>query len=74
MTLEEMQDTLKALGIPHNGWSPAGGQTVASPILEKQKANLRQLKDILEKQIENDKRQVSELHATLQRLKHGGGV
>lgn len=74
MTLEEMRAKLDELGIPRDGWSPAGGKRVKSPILEKQKDNLRRLLGLLEEQVEQDKQKVADLHVTLQRLKHGGGV
>ena len=75
MTLEEMRAKLDELGIPHQsvGWSPAGGKTVQPPRIEKYKELLVKIRDLLEDQVEKDKAQISELHAILQRVKHGGG-
>lgn len=75
MTVEEMNEILRGLGIPVNQWSDApGGENVKSPMVERQKELLTQVRDLLEQQIETDKEKVSELHAVVQRLKHGGGI
>jgi len=75
MTVEEMIETLKGLGIPVNEWGDApGGENVKSPMVERQKELLVQVQRLLEKQIKDDKAKVSELHAVVQRMKHGGGI
>jgi len=43
-------------------------------MVERQKKLLTQVRDLLEKQIGDDKDKVSELHAVVQRMKHGGGI
>jgi len=73
MTLDEMQEKLKALGISPGQWRSTGG-TTTSPLLERQKENLRKLRGLLVKQVEKDKQQLSDLHAAAQRMKHGGGL
>jgi hypothetical protein len=63
------------MGIPVNEWSDApGGEGIKSPIVERQKEMLTKVRDLLEEQIKKDKETVSELHATVQRMKVGGGV
>jgi len=75
MTVEEMIESLRKMGIPVNQWADApGGENIKSPMVERQKEMLGQVRDLLEQQIEMDKEKVSELHATVQRLKHGGGI
>jgi hypothetical protein len=74
MTLEELEAKLRELGIPHNKWKPAGGQTVQPPRIEKYKALLVSIRTLLEGQVDRDKQQISELHSVLQRAKHGGGI
>ena len=75
MNVEEMIETLRKMGIPVNEWGEApGGENVKSPMVERQKKLLTQVRDLLEKQIGDDKDKVSELHAVVQRMKHGGGI
>ncbi len=74
MTLEELQAKLREMGIPHDEWNPAGGKSVQLPRLEKYKELLLQLRSLLESQVEKDKAQLADLHAMLQRTKHGGGA
>lgn len=74
LNLDEMRAKLDALGIPHDGWTKTPGGETRSPLLEKQKESVRRLKALLEEQIGKDKQQISDLHAAVQRLKHGGGV
>jgi hypothetical protein len=75
MTPEEIREKLKEAGIPVGGeWGSTKPQTsVEPPIVKRQKAALRQIEALLEQQIEQDKQRVADLHATLQRIKHGGG-
>lgn len=73
MDIEEMKRKLVEAGVNlGQGWQQKEGKTVRSPILEKQRENLEKLEGFLGEQIEQDKKQMAELHATLTRLKHGG--
>lgn len=74
MDLDELRAKLDELGIPHDKWGDAGGQTVQSPMIERYKAFLVEVQVLLKRQIEADKTKLSELHAVVQRTKHGGGV
>ena len=74
MTLDEMRKALDGLWIPHDQWGSGGGQTIHAPLLEKQKEHLRRIRALLERQVEVDKKTLSDLHATIQRIKHGGGM
>lgn len=74
MTLDELRARLDALGIPHDGWSAAGGKTAQLPMFERYKELLLQTQRLLEQQIGQDKVKMAELHAVLQRTQHGGGV
>ena len=72
MTPEDLKAQLEALGLPSGGWSQSPGGTTTSPILERQRQMLLKIRALLEGQIEADKTKLSELHATVQRIKHGG--
>ena len=74
MTLEEMRAKLRELGIPHDGWSPTSEGDYTSPIVERQKKMLIQVRDLLEKQVSGDKEQLAKLYETKNRLMRGGGV
>ena len=43
------------------------------PIITRQREALVKMERLLVRQLESDKEQVATLHATLQRLKNGGG-
>lgn len=75
MTPDEIRKKLEEAGIPvGDGWGPTRARTnIESPIVKKQKDALRKIEALLVQQVEQDKQRVSELHATLQRIKHGGG-
>jgi len=74
VNLEELRKELDDLGIPHDQWAPSGGQTVQPKMIERYKGLLVKIRELLAEQIENDKNTVSELHATAERMKHGGGI
>jgi hypothetical protein len=73
MTPEAMAARLKELGIGTDTWqeTPAGRRS--SPLLDKQREALIQVRDLLQLQLEADRTQMMELHETLNRLRHGGG-
>jgi|OM-RGC.v1.034261265 hypothetical protein len=74
MTPEELRAKLEEAGIPVGGsWQETREKVVQSPLVEKKKEVLRRLEKLVEKQIEQDKERISELHGALVRLKHGGG-
>jgi len=74
MTPEEIRKKLEESGVQTESWISSNAKRVHSPMIEKQKENLRTLEVLLKKQIEQDQQRVAELYATLQRIKHGGGV
>ena len=76
MTLEEMRAKLDEMGIPHDKWGEAGqgDKLVQPPMIERYKEFLLRIKKVLEDQVGADKEKVAELHATAQRMKHGGGL
>jgi len=73
--IDEIQKKLKEMGIPFNGsWGPTKERTnIESPLVRKQKEALSRVEGILQTQLEQDQKRVADLHASLQRLKHGGG-
>lgn len=71
--VEEIKRRLRSLGIPVDGWGDTEEREVVSPLLERQVNLLAQAKDLLEEQLEQDKRLVAELHEKVARLQHGGG-
>ena len=75
MTREEILKKLEEAGIPvGEGWGPTHARTnIEPPIVRKQKEALRKIEALLVQQVEQDKQRVADLHATLQRIKHGGG-
>jgi len=73
MTLEEIQAQLEALGIQQDSWRESPGGVRKSPLVEKQKEALLQVKALLEHQLEQDQNRVAELYEQVDRIKHGGG-
>jgi len=73
-TIEDIQAQLKDLNIDFEKWAQTPGGRVKAPILERQRKLLIQLRELLDQQVSADKEKLSELHATVQRIKHGGGV
>ena len=73
--IDAIKKKLEDMGIPFNGsWGPTNERTnIESPVVKRQKAALRQVEKLLVAQVEEDQKKVAELHAALQRLKHGGG-
>jgi len=69
MTKEEIIKLLKSRGIPVGGWENTDPKTVKSPIVEKQKENLKKLADLLEAQIAKDVETIADLHISLQQIK-----
>ena len=74
MSLEEMRALLDKLGIPHDQWGAAGDTVAQPPMIEKYKALLVKVRDLLAQQIKDDVKKQGELHAVLQQALHGGGV
>ena len=74
MNADELRARLKSLGIPVGGWTTTEEQhNVVPPTIQRQKKALREMEGVLQHQMEEDQMRVADLHATLQRLKHGGG-
>ncbi len=70
----EIKARLREAGIPvDDGWGESEEKVVSSPLIERQKETLRKLEKVVELQIREDQKRVSDFHATLMRLKHGGG-
>lgn len=74
MTLDEMRAKLRELGIPHDDWQPTRDGDYASPIVEKQRDLLIQVRALLEKQVDQDKQTLAKLYEQKNRLERGGGV
>jgi len=72
--VEEIKRSLRALGVPVDGWKDTQEREAESPFLDRQVKLLTQARDLLEKQLEEDQRTVAELHEKVARLKHGGGL
>ncbi len=72
---DDIKKKLEEAGIPlGGGWQKTRPRSnIESPIVKRQKRALRQIESLLVDQLEKDKRQIADLHAALQRLKHGGG-
>lgn len=69
MTKEEIIKLLESKGIPVGKWGSGEQKSVQSPIVEKQKENLQKLLVLLEKQVSNDVKTISELHVSLQKIR-----
>ena len=54
-------------------WRPTEERRVKSPIVERQKEVLLKLKGLLEAQIESDLLKIAEAHASVQKIRNGGG-
>lgn len=74
MNLDELRARLDELGIPHDGWGSTGEGPVESPLIGRYKGVLVKMRDMLQGQVDEDNKKVAELYATVQRMKHGGGV
>lgn len=76
MDKDSIRKKLEEAGIPlGGGWSKVEGKSGQIPlVIGKQAEALKSLEVLLQRQLESDKREVANLHASLQRLKHGGGV
>lgn len=74
MNEDDIRKKLSEAGIGQDGkWSKTKAREAQAPLLEKQRLLLEQLEGLLVQQIAQDTAQVSDLHAKLQILKHGGG-
>lgn len=77
MTVEEAEARLRAMGFPVGSWSPPEGaeDTVIKtlPTFQKQALLLDKLKELLGKQIEDDRQTINALAEKKARLLHGGG-
>lgn len=74
MSKDEILAKLREAGVSlSEDWTTSSERKVRSPIAERQKETLRKLQGLLETQIEIDQLKVAELHATLQKVKNGGG-
>tara|TARA_B100000282_G_C31690395_1_gene471218 strand:- start:701 stop:928 length:228 start_codon:yes stop_codon:yes gene_type:complete len=69
MTKEEIIKMLKARGIPVGEWEHQKEKDVKSPIIEKQKENLRKMASLIEMQIQQDVETMADLHIALQKVK-----
>lgn len=74
MTPDEIKRKLREAGIPLGEWGETVEGDVRSPILERQAKALGQIEGLVEAQLKEDQARVADLHAVLQRLKHGGGM
>ena len=76
MDINDIKKTLEEAGIPvGKGWSqttPKAG--IRSPLVDRQRRALKQIEDMLVKQVQEDQQQVADLHIALQQLKSGGGI
>ncbi len=71
--LEEIRKKLREAGIPIGGWTETTEGEVESPLLKRQGEALQKIEVLLERQIKSDQEKIAELHAIMQRAKHGGG-
>jgi len=74
MDAEDLKKKLEELGIPTGEWSPSQSGRRAMPLtVQRQRATLEALKNILETQLAKDREKCAALHEVHTRLKHGGG-
>lgn len=73
ITLDQMRARLKELGIPVDGWTQTKDGPMDSPLINRQREALVQIRDVLQQQVESDKALLAELHEKKNRLQHGGG-
>lgn len=77
ITIEEAQEVLKDMGIPWGQWEntePEGDvDAFTIPSFKRVAGGLENLKELLNKQIEDDQKKIAELNMKLNRLKYGGG-
>lgn len=77
MTVEEVERRLKEMGFPVGSWSPPDGEEdkviKTLPTFQRQALLLDKLKELLGKQIEEDRQTINSLAEKKARLLHGGG-
>lgn len=73
MDVDEIKRILRERGIPTDGWGQTREGKMEPPIISRQRDALVKMEVLLARQLESDKEQIATLHATLQRLKNGGG-
>lgn len=72
-TVKEMEEELRKFGINPGSWGNAPGGKYRSPYLDKFADGLTKIRDLLQKQVDQDKRLLAELAEKKARLEHGGG-
>lgn len=77
MTLDEIREQLRKMGVPVDSWQPPkseGKVTVNTiPTFERMAESLKDLGGLIEKRIEEDRKEIQELQLKMKKLKHGGG-
>lgn len=72
--IRRIKEQLKSQGVPTGGWANVEEKDIPSPSVDRQKKALGEVSKLLELQVEEDQKQIAQLHVALQRLKHGGGA
>lgn len=77
MTVEEVERRLKEMGFPVGSWKPPAGDKdkiiKTLPTFQRQAVLLDKLKELLGKQIEEDRQTINMLAEKRARILHGGG-
>lgn len=75
MTVQELEEQLKALGIDVGSWKlkEPGQFTPAGDLFKQQEAVLLKIQGLLEKQLTQDQATLADLHIALNKAKFGSG-
>jgi hypothetical protein len=78
LSVEEVKERLRAAGLPVDAWVSnedhvKEGDKARLPTFEHYAKLLEHLRDIMQKQADQDLQQIDDLNYQLQRLQHGGG-
>jgi len=71
---EELLAELERRGVKAGGWHDMEARTVKPAFADRQAELLSKVKDLLEAQLEEDKKSLAQAQETLNRLRHGGGI
>ena len=73
-TYEDVLAELERHGVKPGAWQATESRKLKPAFIERQKDMLVKVKDLLEAQLEEDKKSLVKAQETLNRLRHGGGA
>jgi len=74
MTLEELAQKLKELGIEDNSWREIGDKAIPPPLVSAYKPMLLEVRKIISSELGKKVAEREKLHEMLGKLRHGGAM